>query len=133
MVRTKGDRIMEYLFIYLLQITEIIKAVNVILLSVVIIAAVTVFVLKAHLLECGKTDASIEKVIKSMKNLIIRCLIVVLIDVSIPTKQTLLLMGGTYMGKQAVNSVVTSDKMQKVNEIIDLQLDKDIKDLKENK
>jgi hypothetical protein len=113
--------------------TEIIKAVNVILLSVVIIAAVIVFVLKAHLLECGKRDASIEKVIKPMKNLIIRCLIVVLIGVSIPTKQTLLLMGGTYMGKQAVNSVVTSDKMQKVNEIIDLQLDKYIKELKTTK
>lgn len=124
---------MEYLFIYLLQMTEIIKAVNVILLSVVIIAAVIVFVLKAHLLECGKRDASIEKVIKPMKNLIIRCLIVVLIGVSIPTKQTLLLMGGTYMGKQAVNSVVTSDKMQKVNEIIDLQLDKYIKELKTTK
>jgi hypothetical protein len=126
---------MEYLFIYLLQATEVIKAVMAVLLSVVVIAAVIAVILNIVLLDCGRTDEikHIKEVIKSAKKVIIRCLIAAFILFLIPTKQTLLLMGGTYIGKQAVNAVVTSDKMQKVNEIIDLQLDKDIKDLKENK
>ena len=48
----------------------------------------------------------------------------------LPTKQTLLLVGGTYLGKKAVNKVITSDKLNKVNTIIELELDKRIKELK---
>ena len=47
----------------------------------------------------------------------------------IPTKQTLLLMGGTYLGKKAINAVVTDEKIKKVDTIINLQLDKYIKEL----
>lgn len=47
----------------------------------------------------------------------------------IPTKQTLLLMGGTYLGKKAVNAVITDEKIKKVDTIINLQLDKYIKEL----
>lgn len=49
----------------------------------------------------------------------------------IPTKQTLLLMGGTYMAKKTVSSIATDSRMSKVNAIIDLQLDKCLKDLKQ--
>lgn len=49
-----------------------------------------------------------------------------------PTKQTMLLVGGTYLGKKAVNQVATSDKIEKINTIIDLQLNKYIKELKGN-
>ena len=48
----------------------------------------------------------------------------------LPAKNTLLLVGGTYYGKKAVKQVVTSDKLQKVDTIINLELDKRIKELK---
>ena len=47
----------------------------------------------------------------------------------IPTKQTLLLMGGTYLGKKAVNAVITDEKIKKIDTIINLQLDKYIEEL----
>ena len=40
-------------------------------------------------------------------------------------------MGGTYLGKRAVNAVITDEKIKKVDEIINLQLDKYLKELKE--
>ena len=48
----------------------------------------------------------------------------------IPTKQTLLLIGGTYIGKKAVNQVVTDEKIKKIDTIINLELDKRIKELR---
>ena len=42
-------------------------------------------------------------------------------------------MGGTYLGKKAINAVVTDSKIQKVNTIIELELDRRIKELQNNK
>jgi hypothetical protein len=39
-------------------------------------------------------------------------------------------MGGTYLGKRAVNEIANSAKLEKINTIVDLQLDKYIKNLK---
>lgn len=72
------------------------------------------------------------KFLDKLKQILIKLLIANLIIVFIPCKQTLLLMGGTYLGKRAVNEVVNSDKLEKINTIIDLQLDKYIKELKGN-
>jgi hypothetical protein len=47
-----------------------------------------------------------------------------------PTKDTLLLLGGTYYGKKAIKQVATSEKLQKIDTIINLELDKRIKELK---
>ena len=69
---------------------------------------------------------------KWMKKMLIISLVTSLVLLALPTKQTLLLMGGTYLGKRAVNEVVNSDKLEKINTIIDLQLDKYIKELKGN-
>lgn len=49
----------------------------------------------------------------------------------LPTKQTLLLVGGTYLGKKAINTVITDEKIKKVDTIINLQLDKYIKELQQ--
>ena len=46
-----------------------------------------------------------------------------------PTKDTLLLLGGTYYGKKAIKQVATSEKLQKIDTIINLELDKRIKEL----
>lgn len=116
---------MEYLFIYSLQMADILATVSGVcgfLLTATIIALIPLFMYKEE-----------DKVAKNGFNILYRVsitlLVIIILGVLAPTKQTLLLMGGTYYGKKAVNAVMTSDKLQKVNTIIDLQLDKYIKDL----
>lgn len=116
---------MEYLFIYSLQMADILATVSGVcgfILTATIIALIPLFMYKEE-----------DKVAKNGFNILYRVsitlLVIIILGVLAPTKQTLLLMGGTYYGKKAVNAVMTSDKLQKVNTIIDLQLDKYIKDL----
>lgn len=116
---------MEYLFIYSLQMADILATVSGVcgfILTATIIALIPTFIYKEE-----------DKLAKDSFNILCRVnialLVIIILSVLAPTKQTLLLMGGTYYGKKAVNAVVTSDKLQKVNTIIDLQLDKYIKDL----
>lgn len=116
---------MEYLFIYSLQMADILATVSGIcgfLLIATTIALIPLFMYKEE-----------DKIVKDGFNVVCRVnialLVIIILGVLAPTKQTLLLMGGTYYGKKAVNAVVTSDKLQKVNTIIDLQLDKYIKEL----
>ena len=116
---------MEYLFIYSLQMADILATVSGIcgfLLIATTISLIPLFMYKEE-----------DKIVKDGFNIVckvnITLLVIVILSVLAPTKQTLLLMGGTYYGKKAVNAVVTSDKLQKVNTIIDLQLDKYIKEL----
>lgn len=71
-----------------------------------------------------------KRLVRSAKKLYINCITVLIITSLIPTRQTLLLVGGTYMGKKAINTVVTSEKLKKVDTIINLELDKRIKELK---
>lgn len=65
------------------------------------------------------------------KKICIFAVTIFLILCIIPTKQTLLLMGGTYLGKKAVNTVITDEKIKKIDTIINLQLDKYIKELQD--
>ena len=116
---------MEYLFIYGLQLAGLLKLISEILISLLIVAIVGMvpaFIYKDE-------DADAEKWFDILRKIFIALLPLTILSVLAPTKQTLLLMGGTHYGKKAVNSVVTSDKLQKVNTIIDLQLDKYIKEL----
>lgn len=116
--------IMEYLFIYLLQLTEVLREIAwVWILAVPIIWFFGSFLL----LDC---DIAQELIIKNAKKFLAIWLGIPLLIFILPAKQTLLLMGGTYYGKKAINQVVTSQKLEKVNTIIDLQLDKYIKELK---
>ena len=116
---------MEYLFIYSLQMADILATVSGVcgfILVATTIALIPLFMYKEE-----------DKIAKDGFNIVYRVnialLVIIILGVLAPTKQTLLLMGGTYYGKKAVNAVVTSDKLQKVNTIIDLQLDKYIKEL----
>ena len=67
------------------------------------------------------------------KRILCILLIIFLLIVFIPTKNTLLLMGGMYLGKKAINTVITDEKVKKIDTIINLELDKRIKELKELK
>ena len=124
-VTNRKEGTMEYLFIYGLQLADILKLISEILISlliIVIVGMVPAFIYKDE-------DANAKKWFDILRKIFIVLLIIVILSVLAPTKQTLLLMGGAYYGKKAVNAVVTSDKLQKVNTIIDLQLDRYIKEL----
>lgn len=124
---------MEYLFIYGLQLTNIIEEI----LFFTIFGAITLIVVSVIFFSINYDDITsdndwcknIKNTFEALKNTAITLVITSIFMGLLPTKQTLLLMGGTYLGKKAVNEVVQSDKMEKINTIIDLQLDKYIKDL----
>ena len=112
---------MEYLFIYLLQMADYLHKLSIGLV------AVSPLIWFIHCLTCAREgETGLEK--KFLKNPLIMVFIGIFLHF-IPTKQTLLLMGGTYLGKKAINSVVTDEKIKKVDTIINLQLDKYIKEL----
>lgn len=114
---------MEYLFIYLLQVADIISAIAVILSVIPIFVQVIRWIA-----DCGSSETLFTK--KYMKPTIV-CWVISVILFLVPAKQTVLLMGGTYMAKKTVSSIATDSRMSKVNAIIDLQLDKCLKDLKQ--
>lgn len=118
---------MEYLFIYGLQMANYITilAVSLLIITPIVIGFATIFISYSY--EDLQNHWN-----NWMKKTFVTSLITSLVLFTLPTKQTLLLMGGTYLGKRAVNEVVNSDKLEKINTIIDLQLDKYIKELKGN-
>lgn len=130
---------MEYLFIYLLQVLDLLKVVNGISWFILIVLGATFILTICYCSDncINLLDKEDEETKDAMKLLGILKKVaivigVVIISVSvIPTKQTLLLMGGTYMAKKTVSSIATDSRMSKVNAIIDLQLDKCLKDLKQ--
>ena len=121
---------MEYLFIYGLQIADILE--NIAIITAIFLGVFLFIVPFIISLSCLDQEE-----IQEWWHLWIKKTLYILVSVALlsnifPTKQTMLLIGGTYLGKKAVNQVVTSDKMEKINTIIDLQLDKYIKELKGN-
>lgn len=124
---------MEYLFIYMLQIAEAKEP----LLFFTILASLSLIVLYyAFYIQalCDEIDLeknkSIKVILNILKKLMVISLTIFCIGFIIPTKQTLLLSGGLYLGKKAANIIINDAKVQKVNTIIELELDKHIKELK---
>ena len=115
---------MEYIFIYLLQLSERLDYA----LQASIIALIIITVLMVNRFSSGEE----QQLAKFAKKAWIVSLIVFLFLFFMPTKQTMLLIGGTYIGKKAVNKIVTSEKLQKIDTIINLELDKRIKELKKD-
>ena len=122
---------MEYLFIYLLQLAGVIAILKASILTVLILGSLLYFF--AFLETDGFTCASdgLIKAGKVLQKISGVMSIILLLLLFVPTERTLLLMGGTYIGKQAINKVVTDSKVEKVNTIIELELDKYIDKLKE--
>ena len=124
---------MEYLFIYGLQMADGLKTMLelTIFVSAVLIAASIIFYYTNYdEITADNWGEAYKNTFKALKNTTIVFVIVSIFMGLLPTKQTLLLMGGTYLGKKAAKEIVTSQKLEKVNTIIDLQLDKYIKELK---
>lgn len=125
---------MEYLFIYLLQMAD---SLNDLQCFIYILLAISIFawifaymILDTESYYDKEKSTKTKRLIRSIKKFYITCISILIITSLIPTKQTLLLVGGTYMGKKAINTVVTSEKLKKVDTIINLELDKRIKELK---
>jgi uncharacterized membrane protein len=123
---------MEYLLIYLLQLAEMIRAcawtsicitVGLAILWITYICTATETIYDEIKKEARE---SAEKTKKTM----IQFLIITIALFLIPARQTLLLCVGTYYGKKAYQQISTNNKIEKINTIIDLELDKIIKGYK---
>ena len=123
---------MEYWFIYLLQVCDRIDSLNGCLWIFIVITGVA-YICLFVLVETEECAENIKNIRDLTKKLFVCFLLMNLIAMLIPTKNTLLLIGGTYLGKKAVNSVITDEKIKKIDTIINLELDKRIKELKEGK
>lgn len=128
---------MEYLFIYLLQMADSLFNLQFFiyaLLGISIFAWVFCYMILDTMSYYDKEKSTRGKrLVRSIKKFYITCISILIIVSFIPTKQTLLLVGGTYLGKKALNTVITDKKIEKVNTIIELELDKRIKELKAGK
>lgn len=128
---------MEYLFIYCLQLFEYLTDIGFLAMAFGVLGGITGLIFYISL-EYDRQYANeyeekrINELQKICKNIPITCLIIGTLLMFIPTKQTLLIMGGTWLGKKAVTTVVNDEKIQKIDTIINLELDKMIKDLKGN-
>lgn len=134
---------MEYIFIYLLQIFNLVDLLFAFLcitdIGLIIFWLILGFCTRFEYTNyknngsyCDLTTETGQNGSKLCKKLIPIMLIITFFVAIIPSRQTLLLMGGTYLGKKAVKQIITDKKLEKVNTIIELELDKRIKELKEN-
>ena len=131
---------MEYWFIYLLQLIDALECIHALCCCFFVLSIVALGVmgtLTRFTYEKFEPDyyGDIRKDTavygsKIIKKTCITSLILVLILSFIPTRQTALMLGGVYLGKRAVNVVVTDEKIKKIDTIINLELDKRIKELK---
>ena len=125
---------MEYLFIYLLQMADnlfVLQGFIYILLFISIFAWIFAYMTLDTVSYYNREKSTrTKRLLRYIKKFYIICISILIIASLIPTKQTLLLVGGTYMGKNAINTVITSEKLKKVDTIINLELDKRIKELK---
>lgn len=115
---------MEYLFIYLLQLVEVLQDVTRVTNGLAILCTVAFAVIWVVNIVDG--EEYLKQVCKSLKPVIIIAVTLSLLLMLVPTKQTLVLIGGLYLSKQAVE---LDSKIDKINTIITLELDKRIKEL----
>lgn len=121
---------MEYLFIYLLQLFDSLDVIK-ITCYLVSICGFLIYLMPKFYYESDKNYyKEYENPLKISKKILCILFSIAIITTFIPTKNTLLVMGGLYLGKKAVNQVVTDEKIKKIDTIINLELDKRIKELK---
>jgi formate hydrogenlyase subunit 3/multisubunit Na+/H+ antiporter MnhD subunit len=130
---------MEYWFIYLLQLMDTLEAINILCCLLFVLSGVALIIMgfltrfTYEKFEPNYYDISKDTAICGSKIIKKTCIISVclaLILSFIPTKQTALMLGGVYLGKKAVNAVITDEKIKKIDTIINLELNKRIKELK---
>ena len=124
---------MEYLFIYCLQLFDFCHNFK-FFLGLAILISLPMYIVALYVGTSeymDKKEAHFNKTMTNLaKNIILASISLFILFTLLPTKNTLLLIGGTYYGKKAVKQAVTNDKLQKIDTIINLELDKRIKELK---
>lgn len=130
---------MEYWFIYLLQLMDTLEDINVLCCLLFLLSCIALIVMgfltrfTYEKFEPDYCDISKDTAIygsKIIKKTCIIFFILALVLSFIPTRQTALMLGGVYLGKKAISAVVTDEKIKKIDRIINLELDKRIKELK---
>ena len=124
-----------YLFLYLLQLGDLRFTIVVILA----IAAIILGMIWAALImndpdvifDKEQVSEGYVKGSENLKNTIIKRFVALCILSLFPSKETLTMMGGLYLGNQAVQAVSGTEVVKKVAEIVNLKLDKIIVDMKE--
>lgn len=134
---------MEYLFIYAMQLAGGLEGVQ----TVCIIFDAIAFILLAvavHIAieenygwteeDCKDFPADMRafKVRKILAKMLCVCSITAVLLSFVPKEKTLALMGGVYLGKKVATAASMDTKLDKVNAIIEHQLDKYLKELKQN-
>lgn len=122
---------MEYLFIYCLQLFEMLSYFKAYLFVALCIGFLVYLFCNLIYLSDKNYNKEMKEPLDFIKKVLCAFLVVFLLIVFIPTKNTLLLMGGMYLGKKAINTVITDEKIKKIDTIINLELDKRIKELKQ--
>lgn len=116
---------MLYFIIYMTQVIPTIGDIAYALAGVSFVG--TLILGLGCLMNCG--DPCTPKIMKYVKILSITCCASTLLALLIPNKTTLYQMSAVYLGKQINKSVQVDAKIQKISTIMDLQLDKTIKEL----
>lgn len=123
---------MEYLFFYCLQLFDRLDSLN-FFIGLILILLCLVFCgvkLIAICTLCDKDEKEEYALIATtLKKIITGFFVVSILIFFIPTKQTLLFFGGVYLGKNAIKQIATSEKLKKLDTIINLELDNRIKEL----
>lgn len=116
---------MAYLFIYLIQISDIIVTIC------IISSLLSFFAGFFYIMTVCEDSLFNNNTIKLAKTAFFITITVAIITGFFPSRQTLLLSGVTYYGSKVYKNIVTNEAVSKVNTIINLELDKQIKNLRE--
>lgn len=116
---------MLYFIIYMIQILPTIR--NTAQALACISFVFTLILGSGCLMNCD--DPYTTKIMKYVKILSVICCVSTLLGLLTPNKTTLYQMSAVYLGKQINKSVQVDAKIQKISTIMDLQLDKTIKEL----
>lgn len=122
---------MLYLFIYLADIVEALR--NTLIIAPIVLALVGAMCFCGFMptsVESEDEAKAIKEVFKFFKNFYVTLIALLFIGLLVPSKSALYQIAGVYCGKQINQQIQIDKKLQKVSEIIDLQLEKSITELK---
>ena len=125
---------MEYIFFYLLQILDSLNTIACTLFLAIIVLSIVMLcfaIQNRDIFDLEDRYCESEREIwKKLQKVFCGILIAFSFLFFLPSKQTMVLFGATYLGKKTINTIVTNEKLQKIDTIINLELDKRIKELK---
>lgn len=122
---------MEYLYIYLIGFFDSIKDfISFGALPITIMTLIGIIGLFPIAEENNKVELNIQKGLK--KTFIIGLTLLIsfsLLNIIIPDKNTMYVIAGVYLGKTTAKELTLGDKAKKLSRLVDLNLDKAIKEL----